>query len=166
MILPLIKHPNEILRKKSEKVYDLEKEWSKLTGSMIIKVMNDNHGVGLAAPQIGILKRIIAVNLTGISHGFYIRDMDSSKVVENGPPFFCATNPVIIATGDGVYLSEEGCLSLPGEIVEVPRFRSIVMECVIVPSGMKIQYTLHDLAAAVVQHEIDHLDGKLIIDYK
>jgi peptide deformylase len=105
--------------------------------------MYDAPGVGLAATQVGVLKRVI------------VYDIDEGLVA------LC--NPRIVDTSDETQFSEEGCLSLPG--IEVPLQRAISLTCEASDiDGNPITIEAEGLLARVLQHELDHLDGVLIID--
>jgi len=111
--------------------------------SMMAQLMYDSRGIGLAAPQVGVSEAMIVVD---IGKGLY-------KVV----------NPKIIKR-KGVQVLEEGCLSVPGISVKVKRAKYIKVEG-IDESGQPLALEAEDLLACVFQHEIDHLKGKLIVDY-
>ena len=126
-------------------------------GDPIIEIANDmwdtwkahsTKGIGLAAPQIGILKRVVIVGGEGHSLRMVI-------------------NPRITSQ-KGTQISEEGCLSLPWltTLIDVPRADKIRLRGTDIATGGPIKLFLRGLDAAVAQHEVDHLDGKLIIDYK
>ena len=135
-------HPDPVLRKKSRPVTAVNEEERKLLGYMI-ETMYTNQGIGLAAVQVGVAKRII--------------------VIDAGEGLIRIINPEIRSLG-GVTPLEEGCLSLPGQHVEVRRPSKI--SCVFIDeNNKKKEMNFSGLAAKAVQHEIDHLDGKLIIDY-
>jgi len=100
-------------------------------------------GVGLAAPQIGVLKRVIVL------------DIDDGLIV------MC--NPRIVEKSDETEVEDEGCLSLPGITVPVERSLSVTCEALNL-EGKEVRVEAADLLARALQHEIDHLDGVLIID--
>lgn len=135
---------NEILRKKSEPVLSIDKKILKLIKEMGI-AMKKQKGVGLAAPQVGINQRLILVTL------------DNKIVVP-------MINPKIISHSDFVEFGEEGCLSIPGKWGQVRRYSEIIVEYLDEKEDKKI-LKLNSFNARVVQHEIDHLDGILFIDY-
>jgi len=136
------KYPEAILRVRSaevEKVGHLEKVLFK----QMVEIMKVYKGVGLAAPQIGISRRLI--------------------VVDAGEgPVFLANPRITKATGTQVL--EEGCLSVPGAFVEVCR-KSEVTVTGINNKGKFVEIKAEGFFARALQHEIDHLEGKLIIDY-
>jgi peptide deformylase len=119
--------------------------------------MERDDSVGLAAPQIGINLRIIAVRTRNFEEkGRAQRRLDSEILV----------NPRITQTRGELVALEEGCLSCPGINIEVSRFPEIKVRAFDDEKGKKINKRYLDFAARVIQHEIDHLDGKLIVDYE
>ena len=137
----VITYPNPILRKKSEVVEEINGDLKQLVEDMA-ETMYGSHGIGLAAVQIGILKRVIVVNV--------------------GEGLVVVVNPVIDEAA-GETRMEEGCLCLPGVMVEVTRHESITVSGL---NEMGQEVTLHanGLLARALQHEIDHLEGTLIVD--
>lgn len=152
MILEIKKYPNPILKKKSQKVKKITSEIENL-GQEMIKIMAKNEGVGLAAPQIGKLKRIIIVQ--PIKEGFS-EGRDKKK-----PQVFI--NPKIIKKSKKTIIDEEGCLSFPGLFLKIKRAKEIEIEA-LDEKGEKINYKAQGLPARIIQHEIDHLDGILFIE--
>jgi len=112
--------------------------------NMMVKTMYENKGIGLAAPQIGLPKRIIVADI-GSREGLIV-----------------LINPMILSS-EGKEIMEEGCLSLPGIHLDVKRAAKIFVKG-LDEKGLDIELELSGLLARVVQHEIDHLDGILIID--
>jgi len=144
-ILPIIKNPSPLLRKKSEEI-DLKKikanELKELCADMI-KTMKEEDGKGLAAPQIGENIRLIVINTK-----------DGVKIM---------INPKITKKSWTKEWSEEGCLSVPGFYGKVKRNKKI--NCVYFDKkGQKTKIQAEGLLAFVIQHETDHLDGILFID--
>jgi peptide deformylase len=122
-----------------------------LAESMVKYIKNPDHaGVGLAAPQVGVNKRIIVVSL--------LRTYDDEiyKTI-------AMINPTILAHSEQVCSDSEGCLSVPGERGDVPRWQWIKLSYLDI-SGRETVVKLVDLPARIVQHEIDHLDGVLFTD--
>ncbi|MDD5197246.1 MAG: peptide deformylase [Candidatus Gracilibacteria bacterium] len=143
---------NEILRTKSESVSSVElRKFTRLAEDMVRYIKNpDNGGVGLAAPQIGVNKRIIAVSL--------MRDGDDENYRT-----IAMINPEIIEHADETELDNEGCLSIPGEHGDVDRWKRIKVSYI--DTSLRPQsILLSGLAARIVQHEVDHLEGILFID--
>lgn len=133
---------NKILRSNSEEVLDINSEILSLEKKMS-KIMKKSKGVGLAAPQIGILKRIILVKL------------------ESGETFMI--NPKIVSFSASVDCKEEGCLSIPETFGMVERYTSIKLNF-LDKKGKQHEKYFYDFDARVIQHEIDHLNGVLFTD--
>lgn len=141
-ILQLQKYGSPILREKAIPVNKMDHEVKELVDNMI-ETMYAEGGVGLAAPQVGVSKRIIVID-TG----------------EKG--VIALINPVIIKR-EGEIKEEEGCLSIPGVYSIVRRSLSITVEALDL-KGNKVQISQDGFLAIALQHEIDHLDGYLFID--
>lgn len=145
----ILLHPDPRLKKKCEPVAEIDDETRLLMQDML-ETMYDAPGVGLAAPQIGVMKRILV--------------MDVVKEGEGEPQPYLMANPEVIWESEETGTYEEGCLSIPDEYADVER-----------PARVKVRYTDSEgaaqeiecdgLLATCVQHEIDHLNGKLFIDY-
>ncbi|MFA4988518.1 MAG: peptide deformylase [Candidatus Omnitrophota bacterium] len=131
-----------VLRKKAKPVKDVTDDTRKLLNSMA-ESMYINSGIGLAAPQLGVSSQMIVVDIGDGLH----------KLV----------NPKIIKR-QGNQAIQEGCLSVPGACVKVRRAREVWVEAVN-ENNLEVKLHARDLFACVLQHEIDHLDGKLIVDY-
>lgn len=131
-----------ILREKMPKVKAVDSEIKTLSGKMI-DVMKESEGVGLAANQIGILKSIIVVT------------------IENKDIVF--VNPKIIWKSEEVQTNEEGCLSLPNVYATVTRAEKIKISAVNLKEK-NIELELEGILARIFQHEIDHIEGRLLID--
>ena len=141
--------PNPFLRQKAEiikKISSIEIDISK----RMIELMLKAPGVGLAANQIGVLKRIVTINIP-----------DESKKINQIQTFF---NPSIIFYSKKKVILEEGCLSLPQQYADIERPEEIVIKY-INEKNEKIEEKKYGYEARVIQHEVDHLDGKLFIDY-
>ncbi len=142
MILEIKKYPDPVLRKKCEEVKTITPEINEMAFNMG-ESMDRDKGVGLAAPQVGVLKRIIVVQGS------------------QGPDTYI--NPRIIKKSRGKDFMEEGCLSFPDVFLQIKRPKEVEVEALNL-QGEKIRVKARDLAARVFQHEIDHLDGILFID--
>ena len=146
--MKIIIEPDPILRKKSQPIETVTSDVRKLMDEML-KTMYEAPGIGLAAPQVGILKRVIVIDL--------------AKEDEPKKPLYII-NPKILWKSEELISREEGCLSIPGHFAEVAR-----------PSKCKVQYLDYygkariidadDLLSTCIQHEVDHCDGILFIDY-
>jgi len=145
-----------VLRKKSSEVsYPLDKEGRSAIQALTDTFLGRDDASGLAAPQIGINKRIIAFRVKNLGEKGKLQPDDIEVLV----------NPRITqARGEKVKMNE-GCLSCPEIQVEVSRFPEIKVRA-LDAKGEKINKRYLDYVARVVQHEIDHLDGKLIVDYE
>lgn len=141
----VVKDPDPILRKKSKPVPKITPNIHKLLNDMA-ETMYDSQGVGLAAPQVGILKRVIV--------------LDSGE--EDGAGLIEIINPEITESS-GDELGTEGCLSIPGIVGDVKRFDRITVEG-LDRDGNPITIEAEDFLARIFQHEIDHLDGILFTD--
>lgn len=145
--LKLYEYPHPILKQKAEKVAAVDDEIRKLLDDML-ETMYASNGCGLAAPQVGVSKRIVVI--------------DIAQEDEEPKPWYMV-NPEIVWQSEEKEISEEGCLSVPGQRAEVER-----------PAAVKIKYldyegkeqelSADDFLAVAAQHEIDHLDGVLYID--
>jgi peptide deformylase len=131
-----------VLRMRANEVETFDEELARLAERMIA-LMHDADGVGLAATQVGILRRLFVFHEAGEDH--------------------VIVNPVLATTGGGTEVDEEGCLSLGPVRMPVERSLEVTLEGVD-PQGALLHLELEGLPARVVQHELDHLDGKLIID--
>jgi len=146
--LPIITLPDPILRKLSKPVERVDDELRRLMDDML-ETMYAAPGVGLAAVQVGVPRRLIV--------------LDVSKDEEQPEPLFMA-NPEIVALGPEARLHEEGCLSIPEVLVEIERPASVTVRY-LDRLGESKELTAEGLLATAIQHEINHLDGKLIIDF-
>jgi len=138
----IVTYPSDILREKAKDVRDVTKEIMDMIDSMVM-AMDRNQGIGLAAPQVGIDLRL--------------------AVVRCGRDILKLINPIIIDK-KGKNIMEEGCLSVPGVSVRICRAKALKVAYRDL-QGKKVIKDYDGLPAKVIQHEIDHLNGKLIIDY-
>ena len=144
-ILTVLEFPDERLRKKAAVVKSVDDKVRRLLADML-ETMYHAQGVGLAATQVDVQLRIIVI------------DVSEAK---DAPLFLI--NPEIIAK-DGVKESEEGCLSVPGFFEKVKRAEHVRVKA-LNKDGQPFELEATDLLAVCVQHEIDHLNGKLFVDY-
>ncbi len=142
-------HPDPRLKKLCDPVADLSDDLRTL-GDDMLETMYDAPGIGLAAPQIGILSRVIV--------------MDCIREGEGTPNPMVMFNPRVVAASEETSVYDEGCLSLPEQYAEVTRPAEVDVEWLDRDGNLQ-QQTFDGLWATCVQHEIDHLDGKLFIDY-
>ncbi len=131
-----------VLRMRANEVVAFDEELARLVGRMT-ELMHDAHGVGLAATQVGVVRR------------FFVFEHDGEDLV--------LANPTITRSGEDVEVDDEGCLSLGTVRVPVERVIEIVIEGQNA-AGEAVRYELDGMAARVAQHELDHLDGRLILD--
>jgi peptide deformylase len=147
-ILNILKEPDPILRKKSTPVTVVDKSIKKLLHDML-ETMYAAPGIGLAAAQVGVLKRLVVIDLA----------KDGEK---KSPIFF--VNPVITWKSDILEKKEEGCLSIPDYFAEIKRPNACHVKY-LDQHGKEKQLKAEGLLATCIQHEIDHCDGILFIDY-
>ena len=144
----IITEPDIILRKKSANLEKVDDDLRELMDDML-ETMYAAPGIGLAGVQIGILKRLIVI--------------DVSKDEEKKNPIFLI-NPEIISKSSNTSVYEEGCLSLPGYFAEIERPAECQIEYIDY-HGKKKEMKASGLLATCIQHEVDHLNGILFIDY-
>tara|TARA_B100000427_G_scaffold235790_1_gene198694 strand:- start:575 stop:1099 length:525 start_codon:yes stop_codon:yes gene_type:complete len=147
-IKTIITEPNKILRQKSLPVYKVGKEEQELMNDML-ETMYDANGIGLAAIQIGVPKRIIVIDI-------------SKNDKKKNPLYF--VNPIIKNKNLEMTTYEEGCLSVPNYFAEVDRPKKCDIEYLDYDGKKKI-LNAEGLLATCIQHEMDHLEGILFIDY-
>jgi len=147
MILDIVKYGDPILTKRAAEVKVFDRELHTLVDNMF-ETMYGAPGLGLAAPQIGVLKRL------------FVMDCSSKKEPKHRVVLI---NPVIEVT-EGEQAGEEGCLSFPGIYFEVKRPERVVVRAQDI-DGSEFRLDIMDLEARCAAHETDHLDGELFIDY-
>ena len=136
-------YPDSVLRMKAPPVETFDDDLKRLT-TRLGELMKDANGVGLAATQVGVLRRVFV----------FARDEDEVAVL---------VNPEIVRRGDEADVDEEGCLSIQGVTMPVERSTSVRIEGRDA-SGEEVAYDLEGTPARIVQHELDHLDGTMILD--
>ncbi|MEP1767913.1 MAG: peptide deformylase [Sulfitobacter sp.] len=146
---PILYHPDPRLKKTCAAVDNLTDDLRQLADDMLA-TMYDAPGVGLAAPQIGVLNRLIV--------------LDCVKEDGEKPRPLIMFNPQIIAASEELNTYEEGCLSIPDQFADVTRPAEVEVTW-IDRDGNEQREGMDGLWATCVQHEIDHLEGKLFIDY-
>ncbi len=139
----IVCYGSSILKKKAAKVQKPFAEIRKLIAHMK-RVMIESRGVGLAAPQIGISSQVIVVQSPKKILGFI--------------------NPKIVRKSAEKIMAEEGCLSVPGIFIPIKRSVAVEVECE-TSEGVSVRIRAKGLVARIFQHEIDHIEGKLIIDH-
>ncbi len=137
-------YPDPVLRLRAQEVEDFDADLAQLVERMT-RLMQDARGVGLAATQVGILRRVVVLHAD---------DEDEPRVL---------VNPTIVDRSEVTEEDTEGCLSLQGVVVPVERSVTLRVEARDA-DGEPVELELEGLAARVAQHEVDHLDGVLIVD--
>lgn len=141
---PLVYYPDDRLVVPAEPVERIDTATGELARQMIA-TMQDNRGIGLAGPQVGVMERLFVV-----------------RVPEDEPRVFI--NPLITAVSPDTGRYEEGCLSIPGVYADVTRPREITVEAWD-EKGNRFSLDAEGLLARVILHEYDHLEGRLFIDH-
>lgn len=159
-VLEILHFPDPILRKVGRPVDGITPELQQLAGDMLA-TMYDSNGIGLAAPQIGKSVRLLVMDTRPRENGRYTLE-GLSELEQTVPQPLVIFNPVIISR-KGKQTYEEGCLSVPSYYETVERSDIIEVEGM-GPEGEKLKLKLDGLMSVCMQHEIDHLDGKLFID--
>lgn len=147
-VLDILIIPDKRLKHKSSKVLDFDKNLKNTVKDLFDTLYASGNGIGLAAPQVGIEKQIIVIDLK-----------------ENGEKYpRTFINPKIVEFSETKAINEEGCLSIPGYYADVERYETIQIEWFDV-NGKKNKDKFNGLLSICMQHEIDHLNGILFIDY-
>ena len=144
----ILTEPNEILRQKSLFVDEVNDEIRKLMDDML-ETMYAAPGIGLAAIQVGVPKRVIVLDI-------------AQKEGQKSPMYF--VNPEVIKKSDNNTTYEEGCLSVPGQFAEIGRPDQCLVKYLDY-NGEKKEINAKGMLATCIQHEMDHLEGILFIDY-
>lgn len=148
MPLKIVTYPNPVLGKTSQPVTEVTEEIRQLAAEMS-ELMYKSDGIGIAAPQVGEILRLVVIDITG-------PEKREGKMV--------LVNPVITPLAEGGFVeSEEGCLSVPDYRAKVKRAGKVHVEATDL-DGQTVSFDAEDMLAICVQHEVDHLDGKLFID--
>lgn len=145
-ILEILEYPDPRLRTKAKKVVEVNASIAKLADDML-ETMYDAPGVGLAATQVNVHKQVIVI------------DVSEEK---NSPLVFI--NPEIKVVGEDLQEHDEGCLSVPGFYETVQRPANVVVSA-LNQHGAAFELPCDQLLAVCIQHEMDHLNGKLFVDY-
>ena len=145
---PIILLPDPVLRRVADPIVTVDDEVRRLADDML-ETMYAAPGVGLAAPQVGVSRRLIVLDVS---------DTDDEKAP------YVMINPSIVKRSDKQNVHEEGCLSIPDVRAEIERPAEIVV-AYLDRDGKAHELAADDLLATCIQHEIDHLDGRLLIDY-
>jgi len=148
MALQIRIYPDEVLKKKAERVTEFNDELKRFVNQML-ETMYERKGVGLAANQVGVLKRVVVI------------DLDSGKENQGKNPIILINPEIVKAEGEEV--AEEGCLSLPGLYKKVKRALYVKVKAQNL-EGEEFELEGEGLLARALQHEIDHLNGIVFID--
>ncbi|MCP4134381.1 MAG: peptide deformylase [bacterium] len=146
MLYQLVYYGNDTLKKVAEEIENIDGELIELIDSMN-EIMHKEKGIGLAAPQVDVSRRLIVIDLEEYKG-------DIKAII----------NPVVKEVSDATEPYDEGCLSVPGVTKEIIRPSEILVTGVST-DGKEIELEADGLFARVLQHEIDHLNGVLFIDY-
>ena len=144
-ILEILEYPNPLLRNKAQVVNCVDDTIRKLVSDMF-ETMYAAPGIGLAANQVNAFKQVIVIDVS-----------------EHKDQPLCLINPVIVSS-NGSQKCEEGCLSVPGVYANVERASEIRVKALDI-DGQPFELEAGELLAVCIQHEMDHLDGKLFVDY-
>jgi len=147
MIREVITYPNPVLKQNAEPVAEITPELRELAKDMV-ETMYEYDGIGLAAPQVGELVRLITVDISG---------------PESREELMTLINPELEPIGDEEVESEEGCLSVEDYRSTVARAERVKVKALDL-DGKPVEFEAEGLLAVCLQHECDHLDGKLFID--
>ena len=155
----ILTEPNQILRKKSLPVDKVDEDLQKLMDDMA-ETMYAAPGIGLAAIQVGVPKRVIVLDIKWRDKS---EDVNNEKPeIKKNPMFF--VNPEIIWKSEDKFTYEEGCLSVPNQFAEIDRPKHCHVKHLDY-NGHPQELKADGLLATCIQHEIDHLEGILFIDY-
>jgi len=144
-IMPILHFPDPRLREPTTEITEVDDKVRALIDDML-ETMYDAPGIGLAAPQVNVHKKLIVI------------DISDDKTAP-----MSLINPQIV-TAEGLELMEEGCLSVPGIYEQVERAERVQVRA-LDRNGSMLEFEADGLLAVCIQHEIDHLDGKLFVDY-
>jgi len=137
-------YPDPVLRMQAREVESFDDDLASLVERMR-HLLRDANGIGLAATQVGVLRRVF----------LFLPDLEQDAVA--------LVNPRIVESSDERVSDDEGCLSLQGVVVPVERDERVTVEASD-PEGNEVRFELEGLPARIAQHELDHLDGVLILD--
>ena len=145
-VLEIVTYPDPVLTRRAEEVEKVDGTIRKLISDMV-DTMYANGGIGLAAPQVGVSKRVVVVDI---------------RLYEPSTPLISIVNPEVVAEGEEI-IHEEGCLSVP-ECVEGIKRKTWIKIRGLNERGREIEVEGEGMLAIALQHEIDHLNGKVILD--
>jgi len=165
MLRRVTKFGEKILKEKTAKVTDFNDEIKQL-GQDLVETMYEEKGLGLAAPQIGVAKRVFAIDMRQRLNTDTpcVFTLDGKELPIDIAMPLIAVNPSVEEIGDYVEIADEGCLSFPGIFAEVERSAMVKLNY-FDPAGVAHELVCEGLFARCVQHENDHLSGICFVDY-
>jgi peptide deformylase len=161
MILEIVKYGHPALRQKGAKIESVTPEIKKLIAAMFA-TMEENHGVGLAAQQVGVAKQLTVIDVRAITDRPSTLELDGKPADVAGIMPLVLINPVVTPAGEPA-TGGEGCLSFPEIVAEISRPGTVDVQA-LDAKGRPVAFRCGGLLARAVQHETDHLNGILFID--
>jgi peptide deformylase len=161
MILPIVKYGHPALRQKGARIESVTPEIKKLIADMFA-TMEENHGVGLAAQQVGVAKQLTVIDVRAVTDRPSTLELDGKPADVAGFMPLVLINPEIVPSGEPA-TAGEGCLSFPEIFAEISRPGTVDVKA-LDAKGKPISFRCGGLLARAVQHEADHLNGLLFID--
>lgn len=161
MILDIVKYGSPVLRQRGATIESITPEIKQLIADML-ETMVANHGVGLAAQQIGVAKQLAVIDVRGVDDRPSTLEQDGKPAPVDGFMPLVLINPVVKPVGEPV-AGPEGCLSFPEVFGDITRPATVDVTT-LNPEGRTVQFRCGGLLARAVQHEVDHLNGILFID--
>jgi len=161
-VLPLVITPDPRLKKMSEPVEKVDSSIRQIMDDLL-ETMYSTNGIGLAAIQVGIAKRILVMDLEYGSKRYQDENGNDQEEKKKPNPIFMV-NPKIVKMSEEENTYEEGCLSFPGQYADVTRPKKVTIEYLDYDGNQKF-LEADDLLSTCVQHEIDHLNGVTFVDY-
>ncbi|MEY4917387.1 MAG: peptide deformylase [Verrucomicrobiota bacterium] len=161
MILEIVKYGSPVLRQKGAKIEAITPEIKKLIADMF-ETMEENHGVGLAAQQVGVAKQLTVIDVREVKDRPSWLELKGQPADVNDLMPLVLINPIVTGVGESVKGSE-GCLSFPEIYAEISRPETVDVQA-LDAHGEPIAFRCGGLLARAVQHETDHLNGLLFID--
>ncbi|MEO1066617.1 MAG: peptide deformylase [Pseudomonadota bacterium] len=154
-LLDIITIPDKVLKEISAPVERVDDDLRRFLDDMLA-TMYDAPGIGLAAPQVGVHRRVVTIDVS-------VREKDDEGPKPEPNPLFLI-NPEIVWSSDAPNVYEEGCLSIPDYYADVERPAEVIVKF-LDRDGKENELKADGLLATCIQHEVDHLDGVLFIDY-
>ena len=161
-ILPIVLAPDPLLKQKSTPVREITPDIRTLAADMF-ETMYASNGVGLCAVQVGVLKRLIVLDVEWGSSRYASEETPPTLPAKQGNPIVLI-NPEITERSPELRIYDEGCLSFPGQYSEVERPDIITVEYLDL-EGNKRRLTADGLLSTCIQHEIDHMNGVVFVDH-